>query len=126
MSLKTTKSFASIVYHTKEYLKMVAKASDLISQNKFFMSSKSWCPDCKYAKSVFNKYNCLDKVKIVELDKMSPKEAAPLEDEITAIAGRKWVPTIFFNGKIFGTEQTLKDLERKGKTEETFKKAGLI
>ncbi|QOU22007.1 hypothetical protein BRETT_002171 [Brettanomyces bruxellensis] len=65
----------------------MGKAAELIKANKYFMSSKSWCPDCKYAKAIFQKYGVLDKVKIVELDKIDPKEAESLEKEITAIVG---------------------------------------
>ena len=104
----------------------MGKAAELIKANKYFMSSKSWCPDCKYAKAIFQKYGVLDKVKVVELDKIDPKEAESLEKEITAIVGRKWVPTIFFNGKEFGTEETLKKLESHDQTKKAFEEAGLL
>ncbi|QPG76973.1 hypothetical protein FOA43_004367 [Brettanomyces nanus] len=99
---------------------------DLIKKSKFFMISKSWCPDCNYTKAIFKKYNVLDKVTILELDKMDPKKADELEKQFTAIAGRKWVPTIFFDGKVFGTEGTLKNLESTDATEKAFKDAGLL
>jgi glutaredoxin 3 len=102
------------------------KALEYITKNRFFMISKSWCPDCHYAEAIWKKYGVSDKVEILELDKMDPKEANELEKSFTAIAGRKWVPTIWFNGERFGTEQTLKELESLDKTEEEFKKAGLL
>ncbi|GMG38503.1 unnamed protein product [Ambrosiozyma monospora] len=105
---------------------MVNQAQQLIKANKFLMLSKSWCPDCHYAIRIFEKYHVLNKVKLVELDKMNQKEALELEKEFTAISGRKWVPTIFFNGKVFGTEQTLKQLESQDATEKTFKENGLL
>lgn len=103
-----------------------SKAQAYIDKNKFFMISKSWCPDCHYAEAIFKKYGVLSKVEILELDKIDPKQAAELEKAFTAIAGRKWVPTIWFNGETFGTEQTLKQFESLDKTEEEFKKAGLL
>ncbi|VEU19391.1 DEKNAAC100896 [Brettanomyces naardenensis] len=100
--------------------------ADLIKEHRFLMSSKSWCPDCKYAKAIFDKYKVLDKVYTIELDKIDPREADVLEKQFTAISGRKWVPTIFFDGKVFGTEQTLKQLESRDSTEKAFKDAGLL
>lgn len=105
---------------------MTKSAEQYIQEHTYLMSSKSWCPDCHYAKAVFKKYGVLDKVYTIELDKLDPKEAAVLEKQFTAISGRKWVPTIFFNGKVFGTEETLKKLESTDATESAFKAAGLL
>lgn len=101
-------------------------AQELIKAHKFLMLSKSWCPDCHYAINVFNKYNILDKIYLVELDKMNAKEALVLEKEFTAISGRKWVPSIFVNGKFWGNEQTLNTLESTDKTQSEFKAIGLL
>ncbi|KAG7700021.1 hypothetical protein KL930_000708 [Ogataea haglerorum] len=101
----------------------MASAQDLVKQHRFLMLSKSWCPDCHYAIAVFKKYKVLDKITLVELDKMPPKEAAELEKQFTALSGRKWVPTIFFNGAVFGTEQTLKELESRDLLPSAFEKA---
>lgn len=90
------------------------------------MLSKSWCPDCHYAINIFKKYNVLNKVKIVELDKMPSSAAFKLEKEFTEISGRKWVPSLFFNGKFWGNEGDLKTLESTEKTETEFKKEGLL
>lgn len=104
----------------------VSKAQKYIDANKFFMLSKSWCPDCHYVQAILKKYKIESKVTVLELDKMEPKEAEELEKGFTAISGRKWVPTIWFNGKVFGTEQTLKEMESLDKTEKVFKEAGLL
>ncbi|KAG0683136.1 hypothetical protein C6P40_000375 [Pichia californica] len=104
----------------------MVKAADLIEQHKYLMLSKSWCPDCHYAIRIFQKYNVLNKVHLVELDKMNPNEALKLEGEFTAISGRKWVPSLFFNGKFWGNEGDLKKLESFDKTETEFKKVGLL
>ncbi|KAG7750945.1 hypothetical protein KL911_003391 [Ogataea haglerorum] len=101
----------------------MASAQDLVKQHRFLMLSKSWCPDCHYAIAVLKKYKVLDKITLVELDKMPPKEAAELEKQFTALSGRKWVPTIFFNGAVFGTEQTLKELESRDLLPSAFEKA---
>ncbi|KAH3660228.1 hypothetical protein OGAPHI_007433 [Ogataea philodendri] len=103
----------------------MVSAKQLIQDNKFLVLSKSWCPDCHYATAVFKKYGVLDQVKFVELDKLPSNEALELEKQFTAISGRKWVPTIFFNGEVFGTEATLKQLESLDKLPGEFEKAGL-
>ena len=73
------------------------------------MLSKSWCPDCHYTYEIWNQYNVKEKIYIIELDKFEDQnEAEELEKAFTEIAGRKWVPTIFFHGKILGTEEDLK------------------
>lgn len=91
------------------------------------MLSKSWCPDCHYVYKVWNTYGVKSKVYILELDKMDDQtEAQKLEEAFTEISGRKWVPTIFFNGKKFGTEQDLKALDKDGKLEDQFKAVGLL
>ncbi len=103
------------------------KAQAFIDSNKYFMISKSWCPDCVYAENIWKKYGVSSKVEILELDKLADqKEALELEKAFTEIAGRKWVPTIWFNGSRFGTEQDLKRLESEDATEKEFKNAGLL
>lgn len=104
----------------------MVNATDLIKQHKFLMLSKSWCPDCHYAINIFKKYNVLDKVYLVELDKLSNNEAIKLESEFTAISGRKWVPSLFFNGKFWGNESTLKKFESLDQTKEEFEKVNLL
>ena len=108
-------------------LAYVKKANQLINDHQFLMLSKSWCPDCHYAYKIWDRFNVKDKVHIIELDKFADqKEAVELEKAFTAIAGRKWVPTLFFNGKLFGTEQDLKSWDSKDELEEVFKKEKLI
>lgn len=103
------------------------RAQAYIDSNKFFMISKSWCPDCHYAEAIWKKYGVTSKVEILELDKLpDQKDAVELEKAFTQIAGRKWVPTIWFNGERFGTEQDLKRLESQDATEEAFKSAKLL
>jgi len=109
---------------SQAYLK---RAQAFIDKNRFFMISKSWCPDCVYTENIWKKYGVSSKVEILELDKMpDQKDAAELEKAFTEIAGRKWVPTIWFNGSRFGTEQDLKRLESQDATEKEFKSAGLL
>lgn len=103
------------------------KANQLIGQHPYLMLSKSWCPDCHYTYKVWEDYGVKDKVHVIELDKFEDQqEAAKLEAAFTEIAGRKWVPTIFFNGQRLGTEEDLKKWKQEGKLDAIFKEAKLI
>lgn len=107
--------------------KYLDKAQALINEHPYLMLSKSWCPDCHYTYRVWDEYKVRDKVHIIELDKFADqKEAAELEKAFTQIAGRKWVPTIFFNGKRLGTEEDLKRWKAEDKLDEIFKQEKLI
>lgn len=103
------------------------EAKDLIRKHPYLMLSKSWCPDCHYAYSIWDRYGVSNTIHVIEFDKMSDQERAQkLEDAFFSLAPRRWVPTIFFNGSVWGTEQNLKDLDHEGKLEEALKKEGLI
>lgn len=102
-------------------------ASQLMASHKFLMISKSWCPDCHYVYKIWDKFDVASKVFIIELDKFENEMAArKLENEFTELSGRKWVPTLFFNGELLGTEADLKKWEQENSLEEHFEKAGLL
>lgn len=103
------------------------RAQKLIADNNYLMLSKSWCPDCHYVEKIWNDYNVFDKIHIIELDKFEDQDdATKLEAAFTEIIGRKWVPSLFFNGKYFGNEQDLKEWKAQGKLDEIFKQEKLI
>lgn len=103
------------------------KALNLIKNHQFLMISKSWCPDCHYVYRIWEKFGVQNKVHIIEFDKFeNQEEALQLEKAFTEIAGRKWVPTLFFNQKRFGTEAELKVLAKQGALEEKFREEGLL
>lgn len=109
---------------SKEYIE---RAQELVNNHPYLMLSKSWCPDCHYTYEIWNQYNVKEKIYIIELDKFEDQnEAEELEKAFTEIAGRKWVPTIFFNGKFLGTEEDLKRWTKEGKLSEIFKDSHLI
>lgn len=103
------------------------KAKELIASKPYLMLSKSWCKDCVYTYGVWDKFGVKDKIHIIELDKFEDQdEAVKLEDAFTQVSGRKWVPTIFFNGERLGNEEDLKRWENEGKLAEIFKQHKLI
>lgn len=104
-----------------------AKAEKLIAENPYLMLSKSWCPDCHYVEKIWNDYNVFNKIHIIELDKFEDQdEAIKLEAAFTEISGRKWVPSLFFNGKFFGNEQDIKNWKSEGKLDKIFQDEKLI
>lgn len=107
--------------------KYLSKAQDLIKEHQFLVLSKSWCPDCHYVHDLFAQLGVTSKVHVIELDKLDDQdEAGKLEAAFTEVSGRKWVPTIFLNGKRFGTEQDLKELKASGDLETVLKQEKLI
>lgn len=105
----------------------LAKAKEIITTHPYVMLLKSWCPDCVYTYNVWDEYNVRDKIHIIELDKFADQdEATKLEAAFTELSGRKWVPTMFFHGKRFGTEQDLKTWKSEGKLDDIFKQEQLI
>lgn len=103
-----------------------AKAQNYINSHKYFQLSKSWCPDCHYTYALWKRYGVSDKFFILELDKMADqKEAYELEKAFTQLAGRKWVPFIWIDGKPFGCEKDLENLASLDKLDDWFKQVGL-
>lgn len=103
------------------------KVKKIIAEHPFVMLSKSWCPDCHYTYGIWERYGVMSKIHIIELDKFEDQEnAMHLERAFTEFAGRKWVPSLFFNGEFIGTEKDLKDWDEQGRLDEVFKKSGLI
>lgn len=105
---------------TPEYL---TKAQEYITNNPYFFISKSWCPDCHYLERVLSENGLRSKFTVLELDKMADQsEAHRLELAFTELAGRKWVPTIWKQGQVWGTEKDVQVLERQGndKVKEAF------
>lgn len=91
------------------------------------MISKSWCPDCHCVYGIWDSFGVRDKIHIIELDKLENKnDALELEDEFTVMTGRKWVPTIFFNGRYLGTEADLKMWDENGTLQEKLISGGII
>lgn len=99
----------------------MVSASEIVKAHRFVLLAKSWCPDVKYTSNVFKKYNVYDKFYVIELDKMPANEALKLEGEFTQLSGRKWVPSIFIDGKYWGNEATLYKLESLDETEGVLK-----
>ncbi|CAN6840414.1 unnamed protein product [Brassica oleracea] len=75
-----------------------------ISSHKIVIFSKSYCPYCRRAKSVFSE---LDQVPhVVELDER--EDGLNVQSALGEIVGRRTVPQVFINGKhIGGSDDTV-------------------
>ncbi|XVF69868.1 hypothetical protein PTKIN_Ptkin11bG0115100 [Pterospermum kingtungense] len=79
-----------------------------ISAHKILIFSKSYCPYCRRAKSVFKELNQVPFV--VELDERD--DGWSLQDALSEIVGRRTVPQVFINGKhIGGSDDTVEAYE---------------
>lgn len=107
-------------------LNYVSEAQSFIDSHKFVQFSASWCPDCVYASSIWAQYRVSDKVHVFDIGSMSKEEQ---EQWITAyhqIANIRNLPTIFVEGKVWGTESELHGFENNGTLREELTKIGLL
>ncbi|CAN8244189.1 unnamed protein product [Cochlearia groenlandica] len=81
-----------------------------ISSHKIVIFSKSYCPYCKRAKSVFSE---LDQVPhVVELDER--EDGWSIQSALGEIVGRRTVPQVFLNGKHIGGSDDTVDAHESG------------
>jgi glutaredoxin 3 len=81
-----------------------------ISSHKIVIFSKSYCPYCKKAKSVFRE---LDQVPyVVELDER--EDGWSIQTALGEIVGRRTVPQVFINGKHLGGSDDTVDAYESG------------
>ncbi|XP_021891411.1 glutaredoxin-C4 [Carica papaya] len=79
-----------------------------IASHKIVIFSKSYCPYCRKAKSVFKE---LDQVpRVIELDQR--EDGGNIQTALSEIVGRRTVPQVFINGKhIGGSDDTVEAFE---------------
>ncbi|KAG7551358.1 Glutaredoxin [Arabidopsis thaliana x Arabidopsis arenosa] len=81
-----------------------------ISSHKIVIFSKSYCPYCRKAKSVFRE---LDQVPyVVELDER--EDGWSIQTALGEIVGRRTVPQVFINGKHIGGSDDTVDAYESG------------
>ncbi|CAR22855.1 glutathione-disulfide reductase GRX8 [Lachancea thermotolerans CBS 6340] len=104
----------------------VAEAKQIIRSHKYVMLTANWCPDCVYANSIWRKYGVLNKVSQFEVGGYDRDKLNKYRDAFAEVAGIRNLPTIFVDGKVWGTEAELHKFEREGTLLEELKKIGLI
>ncbi|CAL9231017.1 unnamed protein product [Arabidopsis halleri] len=81
-----------------------------ISSHKIVIFSKSYCPYCRKAKSVFRE---LDQVPyVVELDER--EDGWSIQTALGEIVGRRTVPQVFIDGKHIGGSDDTVDANESG------------
>nr|ADA70346.1 glutaredoxin [Litchi chinensis] len=79
-----------------------------ISSHQIVIFSKSYCPYCKRAKSVFKELNQVPHV--IELNERD--DGSAIQDAVSEIVGRRTVPQVFIDGKhIGGSDDTVEAYE---------------
>ncbi|KAJ8628941.1 hypothetical protein MRB53_022264 [Persea americana] len=75
-----------------------------ISSHDIVVFSKSYCPYCKRAKSVFKELN--KEAYVIELDQRD--DGSDIQDALREIIGRRTVPQVFIHGKhVGGSDDTV-------------------
>ncbi|ERN07415.1 hypothetical protein AMTR_s00019p00245840 [Amborella trichopoda] len=79
-----------------------------ISSNDIVIFSKSYCPYCKRAKSIFKQLNKTPHV--IELDERD--DGSDIQDALGQMFGKQTVPQVFINGKrLGGSDDTVEAYE---------------
>ncbi|KAJ0266460.1 Glutaredoxin-C4 [Hirschfeldia incana] len=81
-----------------------------ISSHKIVIFSKSYCPYCRRAKSVFSELNQVPHV--VELDER--EDGGSIQSALGEILGRRTVPQVFIDGKHIGGSDDTVDAHESG------------
>ncbi|KAK4047972.1 Glutaredoxin [Microbotryomycetes sp. JL221] len=88
-----------------------AAVNEKISGQKVVVFSKSYCPYCKKAKSLFDSLN--QEYEAIELDQM--EEGSDWQAYLAELTGQRTVPNIFIDGKPIGGSDDLRELHSNGK-----------
>ncbi|CAN6848774.1 hypothetical protein Bca4012_048260 [Brassica carinata] len=110
MTMMRSFSMAMLLFTLVSSISMVSSSPEAefvkktISSHKIVIFSKSYCPYCRRAKSVFGE---LDQVPhVVELDER--EDGWNVQSALGEIVGRRTVPQVFINGKhIGGSDDTV-------------------
>lgn len=98
------------------------QAKQLINDYKLLCVSKTWCPDCVYAKKVMDELKA--KPHYVELDLMD--NGKELQAAFLELTKQNTVPNLFIAGEHIGTEHDIKRMHENGELEQKLKAAGLV
>ncbi len=90
--------------------------NNLIKNNDVVIFSKSYCPFSINAKKIIGEYkNKINKLKIVELDKLDNDIMNKIQDYLYRLTGTRTVPRIFINKKLIGGCDEIDKLNKDGK-----------
>ncbi|ORY80308.1 thioredoxin-like protein [Protomyces lactucae-debilis] len=96
-----------------------AALQEMLSSYQVILFSKSYCPYCKKAKAVLEKYTISPSPLIFELD--IEKHGAELQGELAKLTGRSTVPNLVVGKTSLGGSEEIVALDKSGKLASAFK-----
>ena len=102
----------------------VKEAKDMVANNRLFQFSASWCPDCVYARSIWNKYHVENQIHVFDIGSLDKEIQAKWRDAFEEVLGGRNLPTIVVDGKVWGTETRLHEVEDNGSLSDELTKMG--
>jgi len=100
---------------------VVHLVKEKIALNTVMVFSKSYCPYCKKAKDILQKYGV--KYEAFEIDQDA--KGAEVQKVLAKLTGQSTVPNIFIGAKHIGGSDKLASLDREGKLLELLQQAGI-
>ncbi|XP_014679102.1 PREDICTED: glutaredoxin-1-like [Priapulus caudatus] len=96
-----------------------------INGKKVVVFSKTFCPFCRMAKAILDKYRLSqDDYEVIEIEKRN--DVAAIQDYMLELTGARTVPRVFIGGKCIGGGQETTALEDSGQLREILQAAGAI
>ncbi|KAG0563619.1 hypothetical protein M758_8G044600 [Ceratodon purpureus] len=95
----------------------LAYVKKVVAENKLVIFSKSYCPYCRRAKSVFE--NMKETPFVIELDERDDGDA--IQQALGKFIGRRTVPQVFINGEHIGGSDDTVAAEQSGKLKKLLK-----
>ncbi|GCE97310.1 glutathione-disulfide reductase grx8 [Zygosaccharomyces mellis] len=105
---------------------LVPKVLELLKSHKFLQFSASWCPDCRYANSVWRKLGIENKIYIFDIACFPRSAQEQWRSAFQQATGSRNLPSIYCNGNLWGTESQLHAFEKKGTLQDELRKVGLL
>ncbi|KAH6626700.1 thioredoxin-like protein [Chaetomium sp. MPI-SDFR-AT-0129] len=93
------------------------KAQQLIDDNAVMVFSKSYCPYCNKAKSLFSSLDV--EYKAIELDQVD--DGSQVQLALYEISNQRTVPNIFIGGAHIGGSSDLDNVDKNGKDGKSLK-----
>lgn len=93
------------------------QAREMVKTHRLFQFSANWCPDCVYALSIWKKFNVQDQIHVFDIGSMEKDVQTQWRDAFQEVTGIRNLPTIVVDGKVWGTETKLHELQENGTLE---------
>ena len=105
---------------------LVPKVLELHKSHKVLQFSASWCPDCRYANSVWKKLGIENKIFVFDIASFPRPDQEQWRSAFQQVTGSRNLPSIYYNGTLWGTESQLHAFENNGTLRDELRKIGLL